>query len=109
MPQYHVRVSVLKTQHNLRFSQVLWQQLSCRDYLYDYTTCTAATFRCVEYSLPFPHGSQAEEADDGVWCDNSLYPLHLLCHPLPKAGFCAGPGKLMSLLHFLDNWACYMY
>ena len=53
----------------------------------------------MECSLPYPHCSQAEEADNGVWCDNSLYPLHLLCHPLPKAGFCPGPGK--SCLYYI--------
>lgn len=62
--------------------------------------------------------SQREEADNGVWCDNSLHPLHLLCHPLPTTGLCARPGQFMSLLqytlaciphHFSCNTCMYLY
>ena len=42
--------------------------------------------------------SQAEEANHAVWCDDSLHPLHLLCHPVPETGLCAGPGVFPPVL-----------
>ena len=60
-----------------------------------------------------PPSSQAEEADDGVWSDHTLHPVHLLCHPLPQTGFCPGTGMSplspLLLSHAVLGVCCIYY